>query len=346
MWNDKDRGKQKPDGPIVVNPQDIGRIVGSVTIESADGESVDLPKYDIEGFEPVDRVKVPVESRFVDTGDLTYKVAVDLARGRVPMLWGPAGVGKTYLARHMAYLMGLPFERIPLGETSEREDVTGHYELRGSETVWVESRLARSFTRPGVTCIDEWNAAPLAVLHVARPILDDSHQLALDAWDGRILLKHDHAFMVATGNPDWLPQYAGLMPLGEADGDRLSHIDVGWPELMVEASIVKAHAIDKGLTAVPAWHGYLALRVWTDLREAIKEERIHVSAGTRGLLNFVECLQYHDARQAMAKVYQRMDPRQYKELEGFLDHHNWGLKEQVAGAMLVDAEVSYLVGGP
>ena len=196
-----------PVDPVVIHPETIGEVKGVVEVASPDvfgsGVGVTLPLYDPESFPEADRVKIPAESTFIDHDDLTYKVAVDLVRGRVPMMWGPAGVGKTQLARHLAFLMQVPFERIPLGETSEREDVTGHYELKGSTTEWIQSRLARSFGRPGVTCIDEWNAAPPAVLHVARPVLDDSAQLALDAYDGRILLKHQHNFIIATGTPAW-----------------------------------------------------------------------------------------------------------------------------------------------
>ena len=311
-------------GPIVVHPENVGDLAGTCKILGPDGRVIELPKYDPESFPESDQIKVPAESNYLDHSDLVYKVAVDLHRGRVPMLWGPAGVGKTQLARHMAFLMRVPFERIPLGETSEREDVTGHYELKGSTTEWVQSRLARSITRPGVTCIDEWNAAPPAVLHVARPILDDSAQLALDAYDGRILLKHRHQFMLATGNPDWMPQYAGLMPLSEADGDRLSHINVGWPEPDAEAQIVLQHLANRGCDAVPAWHVVCAMKSWSDLRTSVDDGTLAVTAGTRSLMNFVELLEYQPVREAMKKVYERVDPQTYSKIEQVLDHHDWG----------------------
>lgn len=336
------------DEPIVVHPESIGHVDGSVEIRgSGDRPPILLPRYDPESFPEGDRVRIPDSSGYMDTGQLIYEVAADFDRGRVPMLWGPSGVGKTYLARHMAYLMRLPFDRIPLGETSEREDVTGHYELRqtkrGTETFWVQSRLAKAFTRPGVVCIDEWNAAPAAVLHVARPILDDSHQLPLDAWDGRVLLKHDHCFLVATGNPDWMPQYAGLMPLSEADSDRLSHIDVSWSPEKVEADILMEHAARKKLDRVTAWEATLAIRTWVDLRGAIKDRGLPITAGTRSLLNFVECLQYHSPHQSLAKVYQRMDPRDFSEVQSFIDHHDWSL---YTSPLLLDAGSDWWEAAP
>ena len=314
--------------PIVVHPEEVGELEGSVSLSTPNPwghgvTGVDLPKYNPSSFPEVDRVKIPTSSTFIDHDDLIYRVAVDLKRGRVPMLWGPAGVGKTQLARHIAYLMQVPFERIPLGETSEREDVTGHYELKGASTEWIQSRLARSFTKPGVICIDEWNAAPPAVLHVARPVLDDSAALALDAYDGRILLKHNHCFIIATGNPDWMPQYAGLLPLSESDADRLSHISVGWPKGQVEAEILLNHIGANNLDKVTAWQLICGLRAWADLRENIDGGSLGITAGTRSLMNFVECLQYHPVREAMAKVYQRMDAQTYSKVEQVLDHHNW-----------------------
>lgn len=313
--------------PIVVHPETIGEVKGVVEVSSPDvfgsGVGVTLPLYDPASFPEADQVKIPKESDFIDHDDLVYKVAVDLIRGRVPMMWGPAGVGKTQLARHMAFLMQVPFERIPLGETSEREDVTGHYELKGSSTAWVQSRLARSFGRPGVTCIDEWNAAPPAVLHVARPVLDDSAQLALDAYDGRILLKHKHNFIIATGNPDWMPQYAGLLPLSESDADRLSHINVGWPDPAIEAEILLNHIKAKDLGRVTAWQLVCSIRAWGDLRQKIDEGALAITAGTRSLANFVELLQYHPVREAYSKVYERMDSQSYARVAQTLDHHNW-----------------------
>ena len=313
--------------PIVVHPEDVGQQVDTVTLTTdANSEyaKVELPRYDPMSFPESDRVKIPTESTFIDHDDLSYRVGVDFARGRVPMLWGPAGVGKTQLARHLAFLMRVPFERIPLGETSEREDVTGHYELKGATTEWITSRLARSFTRPGVVCVDEWNAAPPAVLHVARPVLDDSAALALDAYDGRILMKHPHCFMVATGNPDWMPQYAGLLPLSEADADRLSHINVGWPEVRTEAEILLNHLGQHDLDKVPAWQVLCALATWQDLRSSIDRQGLAITAGTRSLINFVECLQYHPGREAMAKGYPRMDSQSYSRVEQALDAHDWG----------------------
>jgi len=314
--------------PIVVHPEKVGKQSGVVKVPTPDAFSygpkgVELPKYDPESFPEADRVKIPKESTFIDHHSLVYSVAVDLKRGKVPMMWGPSGVGKTQLARHMAFLMQVPFERIPLGETSEREDVTGHYELKGSTTEWVQSRLARSFGRPGVICIDEWNAAPPAVLHVARPVLDDSEQLALDAYDGRILLKHEHNFVIATGNPDWMPQYAGLLPLSEADADRLSHISVGWPDTVIEAEILLNHVESKNLDRVPAWQVVCGLMAWSDLRSNIDDGSLGITAGTRSLMNFVELLQYHPVREAMSKVYERMDSQSFSKVMHVLDHHNW-----------------------
>lgn len=293
--------------PIVVHPEKVGKQTGVVSIPTPESfthgpKGVELPKYDPESFPEADRVKIPDQSTFVDHDGLVYKVAVDLHRGKVPMMWGPSGVGKTQLARHMAFLMQVPFERIPL---------------------WVQSRLARSFGRPGVICIDEWNAAPPAVLHVARPVLDDSAQLALDAYDGRILLKHDHNFIVATGNPDWMPQYAGLLPLSEADADRLSHIMVGWPKPVIEAEILLNHVKSRGLDKVPAWQVVCGLVAWSDLRSSIDDGDVGVTAGTRSLMNFVELLQYHPVREAMSKVYERMGVHSFGKVMHVLDHHDW-----------------------
>ena len=339
----KSRFETPPAEPIVVHPEDVGVQDGTVALSAPSpwGSGVlqvELPKYDPSSFPEADRVKIPLTSTFIDHNDLVYRVAVDMSRGRVPMLWGPAGVGKTQLIRHLAFLMQVPFERIPLGETSEREDVTGHYELKGATTEWITSRLARSFTRPGVICVDEWNAAPPAVLHVARPILDDSAALALDAYDGRILMKHPHCFMAATGNPDWMPQYAGLLPLSEADADRLSHINVGWPEPEVEALIVLNHLCANELNKVPAWQVVCALKTWADSRVSIDNGSLGITAGTRSLINFIECLQYHPVREAMSKVYERMDSQSYSRIEQTLDHHDWDKYHEPSAVTLCETQ--------
>ncbi len=327
--------------PLVIHPEKVGKQSGVVTVPTPDSftygpKGVELPLYDPESFPEADQIKIPKESTFIDHDGLVYSVAVDLQRGKVPMMWGPSGVGKTQLARHMAFLMQVPFERIPLGETSEREDVTGHYELKGSTTEWVQSRLARSFGRPGVICIDEWNAAPPAVLHVARPVLDDSAQLALDAYDGRILLKHEHNFVIATGNPDWMPQYAGLLPLSEADADRLSHISVGWPKADIEAEILLAHVKSRDLDRVPAWHVVCGLMAWGDLRKSIDDGVLGITAGTRSLMNFVELLQYHPVREAMSKVYERMDTQSFSKVMHVLDHHDWTKYQNPSAVQLLE----------
>jgi hypothetical protein len=87
--------------PIVVHPEDVGARDGTVTLTAASPWgtgvlAVELPKYDPSSFPESDRVKIPEHSTFIDHDDLVYRVAVDMKRSRVPMLWGPAGVGKTH----------------------------------------------------------------------------------------------------------------------------------------------------------------------------------------------------------------------------------------------------------
>ena len=40
-------------------------------------------------------------------------------------------------------------------------------------------------------------------------------------------------------------------------------------------------------------------------------------------MNFVELLQYHPVREAMSKVYERMDSQSFARVMHVLDHHDW-----------------------
>lgn len=219
-------------------------------IEDPDGygPAIKLPIFAREFFtDPVSQSKIPVigdqerPEDYVDHGGFTYKVAaLWMELDETPALWGPAGVGKTELFRHFAFLMGLPFERISITGSSEIDDLAGkpgYSPERG--TFFTYGRIPRAWTRPNVICVDEPNAGPPEVWQFIRPMTDNSKQLVLDQNNGERLIRHPSCYLGMAMNPAWDPRNTGVASLADADGSRLMHIFMDIPPADVEEAIIK-----------------------------------------------------------------------------------------------------------
>lgn len=177
---------------------------------------------------------------YIDHSNFVYRVIVMWTKlGDTPALWGPAGVGKTELFRHISWMMQLPFERVSITMSSELDDIAGKMLFRNNETVWHHGRVSRAWGKPNVLCIDEPNVGPPDVWQFLRPLTDNSKQLVLDQDRGQRISAHDACYLGMAMNPAWDPRNVGAMELGDADGSRLMHLHMGLPPREIEEAIIK-----------------------------------------------------------------------------------------------------------
>lgn len=217
------------------------------------GKYVELPIFERDFFSDEERELIPMAGDdehpewYIDHGGLLYRVAVMwMAIDQAPALWGHAGTGKTELGRHLAWLMGLPFERINLRPDTEYEEVAGSPQFSVAperrddpearpETWWKDGVMPRRWERPGVLLLDEPNMAPPDVWAFLRPAIDNSKQLVVD---DRRRERHAFTFLLTAMNPAWSPQYVGTRELSSADMSRLRHVFVDLPPEDIERQII------------------------------------------------------------------------------------------------------------
>jgi MoxR-like ATPase len=212
------------------------------------GNVVYLPIYDEKFFEESEREKIPRTGDdehpelYIDHNAAIYRIAVLWRElDETPMAWGMPGVGKTEVFRHLAWLMGMPFDRISINGSSEIDDLAGKM-LYSKEkgTYFHPGRVTRRWALPGVMVVDEPNTGPNEVWEFIRPMTDNSKQLVIDMSDNPVAInRHDDCYLGLAGNPHWNALNVGTQVLGDADASRLMHIEFNLPPEHIERAIIQ-----------------------------------------------------------------------------------------------------------
>lgn len=210
------------------------------------GQTTYLPIFGEAIFDAKELGKVPRTGDdehpelYVDHNGAIYAVAVSwMELDETPALWGVAGVGKTELFRHLAWLMCLPFERVSITGSSELDDLAGKMHFEGNETKFKYGRVPQAWMKPCVMVFDEPNTGQPDVWQFLRPLTDNSKQLVLDMNEGEPLDRHLSCFMGMAMNPAWDPRNVGTATIGDADGSRLFHIFMDMPPESLEKEIIR-----------------------------------------------------------------------------------------------------------
>ncbi len=205
-----------------------------------------LPIYDINRYDEKTRTKVPQTGDdehpedYLDHNNAIYKIAVLWTElDETPALMGPAGVGKTELFRHLAWVMQLPFDRFSITASTELDDLAGkmHFD-KEKGTYFQYGRLPQAWMRPGIILIDEPNVGQPDVWQFLRPLTDNSKQLVLDMAAGERISRHVDAYLGMAMNPSWDPRNVGAEAISDADGSRLMFIGMDLPPAEIERQII------------------------------------------------------------------------------------------------------------
>ena len=261
--------------------------------------SIMLPTFDYNFFDEDERAAIPKTGddehpeEYIDHLGLVYKTAVLwMALDETPALWGQAGTGKTEFFRHLAWLMGLPFHRISVTNSTEVDDLAGkmHYDpTRG--TYFEYGRIPRAWQMPGVICLDEPNVGPPEVWQFIRPLTDNSKQLVLDMNKGERIQRHSFAFLGLAMNPSWDVRNSGTDTLADADGSRLMHVFVDLPNVETEKRIITRRVSLDGWTLEEDQIRFI-IGIAKDLRRLSAEGTIPVTWGIRPQIKVARALKW------------------------------------------------------
>ncbi|MEC3975928.1 AAA family ATPase [Amycolatopsis sp. H20-H5] len=153
------------------------------------------------------------------------------------LLVGPAGTGKSMLAKHAALALDIPFQALSLGPTTPMSKVFGYYDANGH---YHDTPFRRAFEHGGVMLLDELDNGHPGLLAE----LNQALALSTCAFADRMVDAHPDFRLVATGNTYGAGgdrQYAGRQTLDSATLDRFVVIDVPIDEGL-EERIALRHA--------------------------------------------------------------------------------------------------------
>lgn len=193
--------------------------------------------------EPV-QVLLPEAPRPIDIEGAAHAVLPDLllalrAHCHV-LLVGPAGTGKSMLAKQAAEGLGLGFHALSLGPTTPMSKVFGYYDAHGS---YHGTPFRRAFEEGGVMLLDELDNGHPGLLGE----LNQALALRVCAFADGMVAAHPDFHLVATANTFGAggdQRYVGRQALDAATLDRFTMIEVPIdPKL--ERRLAHAHAPSK-----------------------------------------------------------------------------------------------------
>lgn len=302
---------KKEGGPVDPREYETDREVGEddkqlgirawrrVVDPEASGNEVWLPIYSPDLMSDEDRKRVPQAGDdehpelYVDHFGGVFACAVAWTElDETPSLWGEAGVGKTELFRHLAWLMQLPFIRISITGSTELDDLAGkmHYDP-SKGTYFQYGRLPRAWERPAVLCIDEPNVGPPDVWQFLRPMTDNRKQLVLDMNEGEAISRNNDCYLGMAMNPAWDPKNVGTGQIADADARRLFHIFVDLPPASLEREII-ANRVSLDGWEIDTQRLDTLMNIAVELRGLCKEDTLPITWGIAQQIKVARALRW------------------------------------------------------
>jgi hypothetical protein len=219
-----------------------------------------------------------------------------------PCAWGEAGVGKTELFRHLAFLMGLPFERFSITAATELDELMGrsHY-TEGVGTHYEYGRLPLAWAKPCVVCLDEPNTGPVEVWQRLRPLTDNSKQLIMDEAGAEHVDRNDDCYPGLAMNPAWDPKNIGALPISDADVNRLFHVYIELPDEATEKQIIASRVRLDGWE-LSADQLRLIMKVAVDLRAYSADDKLPITWGLRPQIKVARALAWFEPMTAYRRA--------------------------------------------
>lgn len=145
------------------------------------------------------------------------------------MLVGPAGSGKTTLAKAIATSIGVPLYAIPVGLMTTQSQLIGYQSASGC---FVPSAIYSAYRDGGVVLLDELDGANPGVTTILNSLLDNGEYRFPG---GEVIERHADFYCIAAANTYGLGAdrvYAGRNQMDGALRERFAFIDFGYDEAL------------------------------------------------------------------------------------------------------------------
>ena len=155
------------------------------------------------GIQPFDFValsrQIMAERNIADTEEMKFHAlfgyALVLAECRQPIMFvGPAGTGKSHIARQLADYMGLEYGETPMSPGATRGDLLGRHTIGG----FIPSEFSVKYGGGGVYNFEEIDASDPSMLIVLNNAFAGNH--LYNSANGEMYEKHANFIAVSTAN--------------------------------------------------------------------------------------------------------------------------------------------------
>jgi hypothetical protein len=260
---------------------------------------------------------------YEDHGGLLYTISVLWRElDETPMMWGEAGTGKTELARHLAWLMQVPFVRIAINGSVELDDLAGKMMYHPEKGTYPHyGRVSKAWISRCVMLLDEPNTGQPPVWQFLRPALDNSRTLVLDMLEADDLKRNDDCYTILAANPSWDPKNKGAEDIADADLSRLTHMYMTLPPEDIERHIIAARVRLDGWE-ISNKQLDLLMRVAVEIRGLVENQTLPVSWGIRPQLKVARLLRWFEPVTAYRRaIGDAMEPPAAETMLGIVRSH-------------------------
>lgn len=292
------------DREVTTDQENTGIRAWRRVVDPETSNEVYLPIYRRDFFSVEEQAKIPHTGDdehpedYIDHGFYTYKVAVLWGElDETPGMWGQSGTGKTEFYRYMAWLMQLPFERFSITGSTELEHLAGTTHFSPDKgTYYKPGRLIEAWEKPCVLVVDEPNAGPPDVWQFLRPMTDNSKQLFVDSNNETLgRNRHDDCYVGLAMNPAWDPRNVGTHQIGDADANRLMHIEIPMPPESLEREIIRKRCEHDGYDITKETLDTI-MSIAVEIRKLTENDTIPITWAVRPQLKVARASRWFDLR--------------------------------------------------
>lgn len=146
-----------------------------------------------------DSIDVPEEDFYFWPKEETEMFVYAIENGLKPRLVGPAGSGKTEMARAYCAKVGRPYYRMNMHGSIDSADFVGQVMLKDGETFFEEGILPRLMADEYLFLLDEVSGAHPSILLVLQRLMERGGELALPEAK-KVITPHENFLLVAADN--------------------------------------------------------------------------------------------------------------------------------------------------
>ena len=291
----------------------------------------DVPKLEFDSPHP-DVPAIDESFRFF-TGVLPDALSA-IADNEILWLYGDSGCGKSEFWAQVAAHLNMPFTRINLDGHLTRSDIVGGMKLvsdgqGGQETRFVDGKLLRAMSRPGLLLLDEFDLGDPEIMPVFQPILEGNAFVVLED-GGRIVHPHPMFRIAITGNTIGLgsdnQMYLNAFEQSAATRDRIAaFVEMPYMPASIEKEVVLQRNPDADETFVDK-----LIQLAGKVRAGYAAGELHSLFSTRAVqvcarrhARFAPLYPTEDqaAQEVLSRVIlNRLDAASHQKVKGFIDN--------------------------